>query len=303
MNARQLRRLQQLRLASVGLAGKLEMIRQMGGYAIGSLHQGDEPGQWAEDVQMLAPPKAQGRARKGGAQSLILVAGYVARCMHAGERDAKKIRERMPFPCSAADVAEAVEKLLDGWREVEAGAQIFTERNKVFAVGPTRAPWLSFADAQKALQWEDSFGRLPVIMAMRGAVSAEDWWRLLGRWWTLCDNIAQHAEDLRPLLARAPAAHLAAMMDARELAHRDSLPRTVTVYRGCYGVNAAGLSWSLRPDLAASFPTLHRYRRAGDTPLFITGQVSRARAVLKLDRSEDEMICSAVRVVDVRPIC
>jgi hypothetical protein len=297
VNARQLQRLKQLRLASVGLAGKLEMTRQMGGYAIGTLHKGDEPGQWLEDVQVLAPPQPQHRARV-----LILVAAHVARILASGER-VENIRERLPFHCTTADVAQAVERMRAGWAQVEAGADIFIERNKVYAVGPSRTPWLSFADAKKALRWEDSLSRLPLIVAMRRAVAPQDWWRLLGEFWTACDNIAQHAEELRPLLARASAKNIAAMMKKGELARRDSLPRTVTVYRGCYGVNAAGLSWSLNQEVAARFPTLSRYRREGDTPLLVTGRVSRTRAVLKLDRSEDEMICSAVRVVDVRPLC
>jgi len=66
------------------------------------------------------------------------------------------------------------------------------------------------------------------------------------------------------------------------------------VYRGCYAVNRAGLSWSTDCTVAERFPRLARYLRPGRQPILRTGTVARDRVTLKLDRSEQEIIAAHV---------
>lgn len=141
-----------------------------------------------------------------------------------------------------------------------------------------------------------------MVLRLRRSMSAADWWRLLGHEWSSCDNIATYKERLRAYLLKANASNLRVMMRWHERRALGYLPHTVTVYRGCYGVNRDGLSWTLCREVAARFATLNRYKRPGDSPLILTGTVERERMVLKLDRKEREAICAAVQVTDEHEI-
>lgn len=159
-------------------------------------------------------------------------------------------------------------------------------------------------DAASALilRWCNSYERLPNVLALRRHMAAPDWWRLLGCEWSGFDNVGQHHDRLRAYLLKANATNLRAMMRRHEARALAAMPEVLTVYRGCYRINAGGLSWTLCRETAAKFPALNRYRRNGDTPLVLTGTVTRARAVLKLGRSEREVICTAVLVHDEQVI-
>jgi len=71
----------------------------------------------------------------------------------------------------------------------------------------------------------------------------------------------------------------------------------LTVYRGCYGINRVGLCWTLDRAVAERFPTYNRYRRPGLVPELLTGRVAKDRAVLLLDRGEQEIIAPRVRII------
>lgn len=141
-----------------------------------------------------------------------------------------------------------------------------------------------------------------MVLSMHRFMSAPDWWRLLGAEWDGFDNVAAHKDRLRALLSRANPRNLLAMMSGHEVAALAGMPETLTVYRGCYGVNADGLCWSLCKTTAREFPTLNRYRRPGDTPMLLTGRVARSRAVLKLCRQENEVISPCVTVLSKEEI-
>ena len=158
-------------------------------------------------------------------------------------------------------------------------------------------------DASEFLtRWCNSLERLPEVLSMRRRMSAPDWWRLLGAEWDGFDNVGIHRHRLRAYLVRANAANLRAMMRRHERRALAAMPEVLTVYRGCYSINRHGLSWTLCKETAAAFPTLNRYRRNGDTPLLLTGTAPRDRAVLKLGRSEREVICPNVEIRSEQPI-
>lgn len=152
-------------------------------------------------------------------------------------------------------------------------------------------------EAREAIKFCNSFNRLPAIIDLwnAGRVANTDWMRILGEEWSACDNIAQHKARL---LRRTPFGQAAlgqwkchAMMDDEEMEAYRRLPSRVTIYRGCYANNRAGLSWSLDHSLAATFPTLHRYRQQDGEPILIEATTTRSKIVaLKLDRGEVEII-------------
>lgn len=144
----------------------------------------------------------------------------------------------------------------------------------------------------------NSYEILPTLMHERRHMLAADWWRALGHAWSSCDNIAAWKDDLRALLLRARRRNVEQMMTNEERAALLIQPEALTIYRGCYDINRDGLSWTLSRETAEAFPTLHRYRRAGDRPLLLTGCVRRNAVILKLGRGEDEIVAPRVEILD-----
>jgi hypothetical protein len=149
--------------------------------------------------------------------------------------------------------------------------------------------------AREALRFTNSFNRLPALIDLwHGlAVTQDEWLLLLGEEWTGCDNIGLYLEDLRdtPLLDVLEGGDgRALLMDTEERAVFEALPESVTVYRGCYKNNKWGLCWSTDRDVAARFPTLHRYQGEGQA-LLVKAVARKANiAAVKLDREELEII-------------
>lgn len=145
----------------------------------------------------------------------------------------------------------------------------------------------------------NSYTRLDVLMFAfkAGRLPTLDLFAALGEWWNVCDNISRWRSELRRRLKAATRAELDAMMDPPERATLKDMPAIITVYRGCYHVNRAGLSWSLDRGIAERFPSLMRFRRDNDQPLLLTGTVERERAVLKLCRDEREIVAHTVGIV------
>jgi hypothetical protein len=120
---------------------------------------------------------------------------------------------------------------------------------------------------------------------------------LLGEFWTICDYFPKRMKDIVSKLPR-PAW---ACMDDLEREAYGNLPAVITVWRGCYETNAAGMSWSMCRATAERFPTLLRYRQPGQ-PRLLEGRIRREDiAFIKLDRKESEIVADpkAVEVVNV----
>jgi len=157
----------------------------------------------------------------------------------------------------------------------------------------------AYAAAHQAAIFANSYTRLDTVMTAMGSLTlSPDWFQLLGEHWSTCDNIYRWRTALRRILSEATRDQLDAMMTSEERTALAVLPPRITVYRGCYRVNRAGLSWSLDRACAETFPTLMRYARHGEQPLLLTAVVPRASVVLKLDRREAEIIVAEL----VRPV-
>ncbi len=143
--------------------------------------------------------------------------------------------------------------------------------------------------------WLDHFDPLTLLAALlrlRAHTPRAEWWRLLGLNWVRFEVELTREEDMRKLIREADPADRAAMMTPLERTHLAQLPEVFTVYRGCYGDEGGGLSWSLSPTIAARFPFIPQYRREGETPLLLSGQVQRDGCVLLLSRGELEVIAT-----------
>lgn len=154
-----------------------------------------------------------------------------------------------------------------------------------------------------AIRYANSYTRMEAVLMAWPAMRHRAWLRILGREWSTCDNIAAYLPALRSLLANLPKSDLACMMTRDERDQWATLPKTFTAYRGCYlELNRDGICYSLERDVAAKFAgQYHRYRASG-TPVLVTAKCRRSRAVLKLDRGEQEVIALHRRIVSVEPM-
>jgi len=139
----------------------------------------------------------------------------------------------------------------------------------------------------------NSYNRMEVVLGNRSVMERRAWFAQLGEEWSGCDNIASYRAELRRIMRRANSNDLDAMMTREEVDALAQMPPRVDVWRGCYRVNRAGLSWATDRAIAARFPAMNRYRRHG-VPLLRHGVAIRERVVLKLDREEHEIIAADV---------
>lgn len=145
----------------------------------------------------------------------------------------------------------------------------------------------------------DSYNRMDFVLSHLHSTEALEWFSVLGKAWSCCDNISLYKQQLRVLLKTASRAELNAMMDEEELSVWNSLPDLITVYRGCYNFNKDGLSWTLDECIAEGFCYLQRYSHPGETQILLKGIVKKSDVVLKLDRDEEEVICHSVEQVEI----
>jgi hypothetical protein len=159
---------------------------------------------------------------------------------------------------------------------------------------------MSLEEARKASMLANSYTRIRTVLL--SPVSKPDLFSLLGSEWSTCDSIWSYRGIIRSVLLRASRKELDLMMELEERAALALLPERFTVYRGCYAINRAGLSWSTDRETAARFPSLMRYRRPDERPILRVGTVSRDRVVLKLDREEQEIIAAHVWAIREEPL-
>ena len=156
---------------------------------------------------------------------------------------------------------------------------------------------VTLPESLKLIEFKDSYSRLPAIFQLRSRMDEIDWWTLLGREWTTCDNVYQWKMDLDFAFSSATTGHLHAMMNEVEQQYLSLMEEEFTVFRGCYARNKDGYSWSTDREIALAYHIYARYRLPGGTPLLLIGQAPRARSVLKLGRNENEIICGHVKIL------
>jgi hypothetical protein len=155
---------------------------------------------------------------------------------------------------------------------------------------------LTYDDADELAAWENSYTRMDTLLFMRIKMQREDWLKLVGEWWTCCDNIRRYRLYLKHFLGTE--GPIPEMMKPEEQAAFDALPDILTVYRGCGPRNMLGASWTTNKMVAEKFPFLARYWV--DEPLLVTGKVKKKNVLAyKLGRNENEIITFSARRVKV----
>lgn len=154
-----------------------------------------------------------------------------------------------------------------------------------------KAPEMSLEDFEKELMLCDSYSRLGAFLEPDW-IAVGDTMPLLGKFWSLFDNISAYSDELSGLFGVYDWP-INALMDEDERAKLDGMPDEFVIYRGCYQHNKWGMSWTTNREVAERFPTLNRYKQDGQ-PLLVKARVKKCNVVaMKLDRDEDEIIlCS-----------
>lgn len=153
---------------------------------------------------------------------------------------------------------------------------------------------LTIDQGRESVGFCDSYNRLPTLIRLAELMETTEWLTLFGEEWQSCDNIGAFADELifeTPLRDAIDDPSLRQhLMDFTEQLALENLPEEFTIWRGCYASNKWGLSWSLDREVAAMFPTLHRYRQQGQ-PLLVKARIRKRDVLaLKLDRGEAEVI-------------
>lgn len=154
--------------------------------------------------------------------------------------------------------------------------------------------------ARAAVRYCGSYDRLPRLIELWGNLEVErdDWLRVLGEEWSVCDNVGAWLDDLwdtpfADLFDGSPADRAEAralVMDDSDRAAFEALPDQFEVWRGCYAPNKWGVSWSLDRDTAIRFPGLHRYRQEGQALLVRARARKDEVGFVKVGRDEAEIV-------------
>ncbi|MEO2014668.1 MAG: hypothetical protein ABGZ53_09880, partial [Fuerstiella sp.] len=105
----------------------------------------------------------------------------------------------------------------------------------------------------------DSTNRIDAIMDAVAQYDNQMFWPIVNRYWSSCDLTWHAQEELRRLLL----AHGRGVdhLDDAATQFYESLPDTVTIYRGCNLDRIDGLSWTTDEEVAVGFAKGHRSNR------------------------------------------
>lgn len=147
--------------------------------------------------------------------------------------------------------------------------------------------------------------QMELILDWQYSMPPDEWLKLLGDKWSFM-IITPYIDELMAggsLLGDAigtGAVYL--MMSDEEIAFYESLPDTVTIYRGCYEENSNGMSWSLDKNIAESFINTKLYKNEGQ-PILVTAEVKKNNILaVKLGRDEAEIITHEPNVISISNI-
>ena len=138
----------------------------------------------------------------------------------------------------------------------------------------------------------DSYSRMGTLLEARPLLDPESFFKALGRFWCVSDNICDFKDELTQILGNASREELDLMMEPDELATLAKMPAIIKIYRGCYENNQDGLSWTTDKAVAELHTKKLRYSslNKNEIPLLLEDSIDSGRAVLKLEREEWEII-------------
>ncbi len=135
-------------------------------------------------------------------------------------------------------------------------------------------------------KWSSNEDQMASVLKLQPRMWPSDFLVLLGREWTMADDVGQHVQTLQQVLGdNGP---INTMMSSEERAAYDVLSKTLTVYRGCGWTNQKGMSWSLSLSVALKYANGSYWRYQYGCPFIITARIRKSRILaIKLDRGED----------------
>lgn len=137
----------------------------------------------------------------------------------------------------------------------------------------------------------DSANRLPHMLGAVLWEEAEVFWRVFAELWTVCDDTADHRDDLAQLLAdHGMAANWQEALPQDDAEWFGSLPNRIKVHRGCSLSHLRGLSWTTDKATAIGFAKGHRGIPVAD-PVIATATISKRDVLFATNgRGESEVL-------------
>ena len=131
--------------------------------------------------------------------------------------------------------------------------------------------------------------RLEAFLEVYRKLSDSKYWKTLAHLWTDSENIYQNFEAWVAML-NAPRPSRESMMEKDDREALAAMPKVIRVYRGCYGYNRHGLSWTIDKNRARWFSRRFAPVRRSK-PLVLVGDVPKSKVIAYLsNRGESEII-------------
>jgi hypothetical protein len=130
---------------------------------------------------------------------------------------------------------------------------------------------------------------MEAVIDLYGEIPTADFFRLLGRIWTKCENVGAYLSELRKIFEENPISRLQ-MMSPKDLARYSALPNEIRVYRGCSSVNRLGMSFSLNRRTACHFAFARGYHQVDEQALLLEAIIEKTSCVLLTAQGESEVV-------------
>lgn len=160
-------------------------------------------------------------------------------------------------------------------------------------------PRMDFETADRSILYTSSTERMGRLKWLIGEMEQSDWWRLLSKYITSCDDCWRESSFIKNIFKKATPTQILFMRNKKALKKISQLPSQVEVYRGGYDINKCGFSWSLNKEVAKKFAGgYNRYKIANLPPKVFVGKIKRERIVTYTnERKEEEIISAYVRII------
>jgi hypothetical protein len=165
----------------------------------------------------------------------------------------------------------------------------FRERKKVAEKALLEENWLKYILAHERPY------QMGVLLDVRSKMTDEGYWEAVAYLWTSSENLWQYKKEFAKLFTIRPGS--LTMMDEKERAAYDALPKVVTIYRGYdRKSNQKGWSWTTDKDKAIWFA--QRFAMLDDRkPCLASGTCGKEVIVAYfLGRNESEIVVDPKKI-------
>ena len=146
-----------------------------------------------------------------------------------------------------------------------------------------------FEEIENHLYLKSSMDRLGhLIVHLDEVKSKKEFWHLIHAFWDICDTTWYWQDDLQRLFDEYGKGTRYFKKEQREF--YKSLPKTVSLFRGCSSSRVMGVSWTTDFKVAVGFARGHRYI---DTPDPVMAKAEIPKSLIYsvcVDREESEVL-------------